>query len=104
MNEEKYCSDCGKVINRKAEICPHCGVRQIPIPNILNGRNRVIAAILAFFLGGIGGHKFYLGEFVWGLLYMAFCWTFIPAIIALIEFVILLAMTDEQFNKKYNQE
>jgi hypothetical protein len=28
---EKYCQECGSIINVKAEICPSCGVRQIPI-------------------------------------------------------------------------
>jgi hypothetical protein len=31
--EQKYCSDCGSVILRKAEICPKCGCRQIPVQN-----------------------------------------------------------------------
>lgn len=25
---EKYCTECGAIINSKAEICPKCGVRQ----------------------------------------------------------------------------
>jgi RNA polymerase subunit RPABC4/transcription elongation factor Spt4 len=28
MSDTKFCSDCGEVINAKAEICPQCGVRQ----------------------------------------------------------------------------
>ncbi len=28
----KFCKDCGKQIMRKAEICPHCGCRQLPSP------------------------------------------------------------------------
>jgi hypothetical protein len=28
----KYCADCGKQILRRAEICPHCGCRQLPPP------------------------------------------------------------------------
>ena len=31
MADEKYCSECGKIILLKAEICPKCGVRQLPI-------------------------------------------------------------------------
>jgi TM2 domain-containing membrane protein YozV len=65
-------------------------------------RNRTTAALLAFFLGGIGGHKFYLGRSVQGLLYLVFCWTFIPAVIAFIEAIILLTMSDADFNVKYN--
>lgn len=28
--DEKYCSECGEIIRIKAEICPKCGVRQLP--------------------------------------------------------------------------
>ena len=28
---EKFCQECGAIINVKAEICPSCGVRQVPI-------------------------------------------------------------------------
>lgn len=30
MSDEKYCSECGEIIKLKAEICPKCGVRQLP--------------------------------------------------------------------------
>ena len=66
-------------------------------------KNRTTAALLAFFLGGIGVHKFYLGRTAAGVLYLIFCWTAIPAIIAFVEFIIFLTMTDEAFNAKYNQ-
>jgi len=57
--------------------------------------------LLAFFLGGIGAHKFYLGRVGQGILYLLFCWTFIPAIIAFVEFIIYLCMSDESFTAKY---
>ena len=41
--------------------------------------------LLALFVGGFGIHKFWLSEIVFGVLYLLFCWTFIPSIIALIE-------------------
>ena len=41
--------------------------------------------LLALFVGGFGIHKFWLSEIVPGVLYLLFCWTFIPSIIALIE-------------------
>jgi TM2 domain-containing membrane protein YozV/RNA polymerase subunit RPABC4/transcription elongation factor Spt4 len=28
MSETKYCANCGDQINKEAEICPECGVRQ----------------------------------------------------------------------------
>jgi TM2 domain-containing membrane protein YozV len=41
--------------------------------------------LLALFTGGIGGHKFWLQETKAGVLYALFCWTFIPALLALID-------------------
>lgn len=66
-----------------------------------SSRSRIVAAILAFLLGGIGVHKFYLGQIGWGILYLVFCWTFIPAIIAFVEFVILICMSDETFARRF---
>jgi TM2 domain-containing membrane protein YozV len=48
-------------------------------------KNPTVAVILALFLGGIGAHKFYLGQTGLGILYLLFCWTYIPAIIAFFE-------------------
>ncbi|KAB8029808.1 TM2 domain-containing protein [Fluviispira multicolorata] len=101
---EKFCKDCGKNININAEICPFCGCRQMGILGITSGKSKVIAAIFALFLGGLGIHKFYLGKKGQGVLYILFCWTFIPAFIALIEGVLYLIMSDEKFNAKYNNK
>jgi TM2 domain-containing membrane protein YozV len=43
------------------------------------------AVLLALFLGGLGIHKFYLGNTGMGILYLVFCWTYIPSIVAFIE-------------------
>lgn len=52
--------------------------------------NKVTYALFAFFLGGFGAHKFYAGKVGTGILYIVFCWTFIPSIIALIEGIVAL--------------
>lgn len=59
---------------------------------VANGKvvNKVIYCLLAFFLGGLGVHKFYAGRIGSGILYLIFCWTFIPVIVAFIEFIIAL--------------
>jgi TM2 domain-containing membrane protein YozV len=64
-------------------------------------KNRVIAIVLALLVGGIGVHKFYLGRIGQGILYLVFCWTFIPSIIAFVEAIIYVTMSDEAFTKKY---
>ena len=67
-----------------------------------NGKSKGVAAVLAFFLGGLGVHKFYLGRGGQGILYLLFCWTFVPSFIALIDFIVLLCMGDREFDQKYN--
>lgn len=108
--DEKFCSDCGSVIKIKAEICPKCGVRQMPAPGSIdlaatapNGKSKLAAALFALFLGGIGIHKFYLGQVGWGIAYLLFCWTFIPAIVAFVEAILLFVMSNEKFNRKFGQ-
>jgi len=96
----KYCTNCGEKIDIKAEICPKCGVRQ-PSITASGGRSKIAAGILALFLGWIGVHKFYLGKTGQGILYLLFCWTFIPGLIAFIEGIVYLTMSDEDFAEKY---
>ncbi|GAB2798576.1 TM2 domain-containing protein [Rhabdobacter roseus] len=66
-------------------------------------KNKTTAGILALFLGGLGVHRFYLGQTGLGILYLVFCWTFIPAIVALIDGIIFLTQSEASFNQKYNQ-
>ena len=106
--DEKYCSECAAIINAKAEICPKCGVRQMAAPSSsplghtsANGKNKVVAGMLALFLGGIGAHKFYLGKGIQGVLYLVFCWMFIPAIIGFVEGLNYLLMSEKTFFQRY---
>ncbi len=66
-------------------------------------KNKLVAGIFALILGGIGVHKFYLGRCFQGLLYLVFCWTFIPGIIGLLEGIHYLCMSDASFNRTYNR-
>lgn len=64
-------------------------------------KNKFIAFLLAFFLGGFGAHKFYLGQPLWGIVYLVLCWTYIPSIIAFIEGIVYLCTSDKDFQIKY---
>jgi TM2 domain-containing membrane protein YozV len=65
-------------------------------------KSKITAAVLAFLLGGIGVHRFYLNQGGLGLLYLLFCWTFIPFFIAIIDGIVFLVMDDRAFDAKYN--
>ena len=68
----------------------------------MSERNRVTAALLAMFFGGVGAHKFYLGRAGQGVVYILFCWTFVPAVAGFIEGLIYLTMSDATFRQKYD--
>ena len=73
-------------------------------------KNRIVAALLAFFLGGLGIHKFYLGKNGAGLtmllctfpgMILLFIPTIVVGIIAFVEFIIYLVIDDAEFNARY---
>lgn len=99
INDAVHCRECGRLIARSAVACPSCGGRQSAVS--ASGRSRIVAALLAFFLGGFGIHRFYLGRGGSGILYLIFFWTFIPAILAFFEFIRLLLMSEDEFARKY---
>ena len=77
-------------------------------------KSKTTAVLLTFFFGGLGVHKFYLGYTVPGVIYLlintvgfAVTWMlfFIPNIvlgfIVLIEFIIYLTKSEEDFQQTY---
>lgn len=95
QENEKYCSECGTIINVKAEICPNCGVRQMyqPVPNSLELTEQkniwITCLLLCWFLGVFGIHRFYTGHTAIGviqLLTLGGC-----GIWALVDFIIIVS-------------
>ena len=71
QSDEQFCSSCGKPIKIKAEICPHCGVRQIPVNEVGTSEKGWLSCLLLFlFLGWLGAHRFYVGKVGTALLYI----------------------------------
>jgi len=127
---EKKCPSCGASIDLNAAECKYCGeaivveapqyqapqspqapqyqyqAPQAPPVYSPNGvpvasKSKTTAGLLGIFLGGIGAHKFYLGKIGMGILYLVFCWTYIPVLVGLLEGIIYLTSSDEAFYYKY---
>ena len=134
-----YCRECGKKVNENAVACTGCGVNPklsknfcgacgvktkdnqivclkcgVSLGGSLGGsssgeKSKIIACLLALFLGVIGVHKFYLGYNTQGII-MLLCGTvgwilFLPplvmAVIALIEAIMYISKSDEEFQEIY---
>lgn len=69
--------------------------------NIASGKvvSKVTYVVLAMLLGGFGGHKFYAGKIGLGIVYLIFCWTYIPSIIGFIEGIIGLTKESDPSGK-----
>lgn len=125
---EKKCPSCGASIDLNATECKYCGEsivvqqqqfqqqapqyqppqyqQQAPPmytpPSIpANSKSKTTAGILGIILGGFGIHKFYLGKIGMGILYLVFCWTYIPGVIGFVEGIIYLTSSEEKFYNKY---
>jgi TM2 domain-containing membrane protein YozV len=72
-----------------------------PTAHAGDGKNKWLAIIFAFFLGGFGAHKFYLGKYAQGFIYLILFWTLIPSVIAFIEMLVYLFTPQETFSVRY---
>jgi TM2 domain-containing membrane protein YozV len=99
-----YCSNCGKPTDPKAIVCVSCGVGFKPA----NAEcNKIAAGLLAIFLGWLGIHKFIMGYTKEGVIMLLVslltCGIGVSVmwIIGLIEGIIYLTKSDEEFVNTY---
>lgn len=70
------------------------------------GKDKTAAGILGILLGGLGVHQFYLGSVGTGLILIAISVItcgIVGAVLGLVEGILILVMSDEDFNKRYNE-
>ena len=96
------CHACGDPVHELAYLCPRCGAMQ-DSPRADDGNSRLIASVLALLFGGLGLHKFYLGAWGWGLVYLMLCWTLLPSLVALVEGIRYLLLSETDFRCKAGQ-
>ena len=68
--DEAFCSSCGAIIKKEAEICPKCGVRQRGAYRNVSSvsSNWLTLLLLSIFLGQLGVDRFYVGKIGTGVL------------------------------------
>jgi len=97
--------------NRALTIFPVPGTSPAPAP-VASGRegerpsgDKLVAALLAFFLGTLGVHRFYLGRIGSGIVMLLLTCTVVGLIVtfpwALIDMVRYLVMSDREFAERY---
>ena len=57
-----YCPYCGKETSAVAAVCLSCGCSLAGTSTAEGAKSKLVAGLLAIFLGGIGIHDFYLGN------------------------------------------
>lgn len=60
-----YCSNCGAPVSPEAAVCLSCGVaikKAAAAGGDLGGKDKIVIALVCFFLGGLGIHNFMMGE------------------------------------------
>ena len=116
LKGEKFCRHCGSALNPGQVVCVKCGHavrRQGEGTGGATGvapKSRTTAALLAIFLGGFGAHEFYLGNsnsaiirlvvYIVGGVIMCVP-SFVLSMISIIEGIIYLAKSDEEFEEVY---
>lgn len=89
-----HCRQCGTKIGQTEPVCGKCGAKQL----IGKPRSKVTAGLLAIFLGWLGAHRFYLGQW-WGLIYFVMGLLAWP--ITIVEGIIFLVTPTEKWDAKY---
>ena len=88
----KFCANCGSEINPGAASCTKCGAAVKTV--VANGeqKSKLVAVLLAFFLGSIGIHDFYLGYNKYGVIkiVLTVCTGIGGASWAIVDFIRLL--------------
>ena len=74
--------------------------QQLLIDQLSDNPNQIAAGVLSILLGDIGVGHFYTGQTLRGVLDILFCWTGVPAIIGLVEGIIWLCDSEEEWSER----
>ncbi|MCW0219339.1 MAG: GYF domain-containing protein [Prosthecobacter sp.] len=111
---KKHCQSCGADTLENAIICVKCGcsLQRRSLPNLqgVQGTEKIdktVICLLTFFLGTIGAHKFYTGNWGWGIVYaflaITLVFTFVPFIAGIVELIRYLIKDQDSLAQSYEQ-
>jgi TM2 domain-containing membrane protein YozV len=121
VGHRRFCRNCGAALNPEQVVCIRCGagVSTVGVSRSVGGgassgtsweKNKLVAGLLAIFLGGFGAHKYYMGSWGWGIVFTAAVFLtmgfagLVTGIIGLIEGIMFLVMSEDTFAEKYPPE
>ncbi|HKG61925.1 MAG TPA: TM2 domain-containing protein [Pyrinomonadaceae bacterium] len=117
----RYCTKCGAPNNDQAQFCTNCQAILAPIANYqpplqtvnnqgslvnwesMGADKKIPAGICAILLGGFGVHKFIMGYTTEGIIQLVLGLCGIGWIIGLVEGIIYLTKSDEDYVRTYFQ-
>jgi TM2 domain-containing membrane protein YozV len=111
--EKKFCYNCGEKVNPQQAMCLKCGVALKGGgggASSTGSKTKLVAGLLAIFVGTFGVHKFYHGSWGFGLVFIGFgvltCgWGWLATWVAgLVEGIMYLAMDEGKYDERYNHE
>ncbi|HSJ65301.1 MAG TPA: TM2 domain-containing protein [Gemmatimonadaceae bacterium] len=96
----KYCHTCGALIDVNSSSCYRCGAQQPSLMPVGRSDKRILpAALLSFFFGVFGVHRFYVGKVGTGILQL--CTLGGLGIWAIVDFIFVVtgSFTDKDGRK-----
>lgn len=122
----RYCTKCGAVNDDTAQFCSNCQTPLSPVNSgyqpmqsvnpgamtdwkAMGGDKKILAGILAIVVGALGVHKFVLGYTTEGVIMLLISvlscgmLAVIPSIIGIVEGIMYLTKSDEEFVRTYIQ-
>ena len=109
-NGDEFCPNCGAAVSTAQVVCVKCGValkHSATLSGCDGKKDKAVAGLLAIFLGALGIHEFYLGNNTSAIIRLAITiltcgWGgAILGIISLIEGIIYLTKSDDEFQVIY---
>lgn len=119
----RFCTKCGAINDEMAQYCTNCQTALAPVGSSgyqpmqsvnpgamtdwkqLGADKKIVAGILGILVGGLGVHKFVLGYTTEGIIQIAITLVTcgVGSLIGLIEGIIYLTKSDEDFVRTYIQ-